>query len=61
MLEGKEEYAIVDGNLDPTPPKPISAFEAASRELLAVFVSPGPQTVCCQVPPAARNSLPFSS
>ena len=46
MLEGKEEYAIIDGNLDPHPTESlISLIKARPVELLAVTVMPGPQTV----------------
>jgi radical SAM superfamily enzyme YgiQ (UPF0313 family) len=46
MLEGREEYAIVDGNLDPHPTESLIALIQKFRvELLAVTVMPGPQTV----------------
>src|SRR5271154_6880737 len=46
MLEGKEEYAIVDGNLDSHPTETLVALLKEHRvELLAVTVMPGPQTV----------------
>ena len=46
MLEGKEEYIIVDGNLDPHPTESLVALLKEHRvELLAVTVMPGPQTV----------------
>jgi anaerobic magnesium-protoporphyrin IX monomethyl ester cyclase len=46
MLQGKEEYAIVDGNLDPNPTETlVSIIQNSSVELLAVTVMPGPQTV----------------
>lgn len=46
VLEGKEEYAIVDGNLDPRPSETLDSL-ASSRgiEILAVSVMPGPQMV----------------
>jgi anaerobic magnesium-protoporphyrin IX monomethyl ester cyclase len=45
VLENREEYAIVDGNLDPRPTETIAAlFEQNPIELLAVTVMPGPQT-----------------
>ena len=45
MLEGREEYAIVDGNLDPNPKKTLVALmREKAVELLAVTVMPGPQT-----------------
>ena len=46
VVEGKEEYAIVDGNLDPHPTESLIALiQERSVELLAVTVMPGPQTV----------------
>jgi radical SAM superfamily enzyme YgiQ (UPF0313 family) len=46
MLEGKEEYAIVDGNLDPHPTESLlTLLKERTVELLAVTVMPGPQTV----------------
>jgi len=46
MLEGREEYAIVDGNLDPHPTESLVALVRQHKvELLAVTVMPGPQTV----------------
>ena len=46
IIEGKEEYAIVDGNLDPDPTKTlVQIIREHSVELLAVTVMPGPQTV----------------
>jgi hypothetical protein len=44
-IEGKEEYAIVDGNIDDDPCKPIEKLmrERPAR-MLAVTVMPGPQT-----------------
>src|ERR1700733_12341112 len=45
VLEGKEEYAIVDGNIDPHPTETIVALlQEHDVELLAVTVMPGPQT-----------------
>jgi radical SAM superfamily enzyme YgiQ (UPF0313 family) len=45
-VEGREEYAIVDGNLDPNPTHTLIALiKAHAVELLAVTVMPGPQTV----------------
>ena len=45
VLEGREEYVIVDGNLDPNPKKTLAALMAEKPvELLAVTVMPGPQT-----------------
>jgi len=46
MLEGREAYAIVDGNIDPDPTGTIlSLIEQNSVQLLAVTVMPGPQMV----------------
>jgi len=46
VLEGREEYAIVDGNLDPHPASALEALAATNWiELLAVSVMPGPQMV----------------
>jgi anaerobic magnesium-protoporphyrin IX monomethyl ester cyclase len=46
VLEGKEEHAIVDGNIDPNPTESLLALiESHQVELLAVTVMPGPQTV----------------
>src|SRR6266567_507152 len=45
VLEGREDYEIVDGNLDPHPTETIAALlQQKSVELLAVTVMPGPQT-----------------
>jgi radical SAM superfamily enzyme YgiQ (UPF0313 family) len=44
VLEGREDYEIVDGNVDPDPLATLSALAAAGRvELLGVSVMPGPQ------------------
>src|SRR5690348_5822106 len=44
VLEGREEYAIVDGNLDPDPVRTLMSLLARNRvDLLAVTVMPGPQ------------------
>jgi len=44
VLEGREEYAIVDGNLDPDPVKTIvGLIDNHNVELLGVTVMPGPQ------------------
>ena len=63
VLEGREEYAIVDGNIDPNPTGTLLALIREKRvELLAVTVMPGPQTVsavesCREVRAAlSRNS-----
>ena len=46
VLEGHEDYGIVDGNLDPHPTQALSAlFREKQVELLAATVMPGPQTV----------------
>lgn len=45
-LEGSDEYAIVDGNLDPNPGPTLDRLAAESNiEMLAVSVMPGPQMV----------------
>jgi radical SAM superfamily enzyme YgiQ (UPF0313 family) len=44
MLEGREEYEIVDGNLDPQPTQTIlSLLREREVELIGVTVMPGPQ------------------
>jgi anaerobic magnesium-protoporphyrin IX monomethyl ester cyclase len=60
VLEGREDFAIVDGNLDPKPTDTlISLTREKPVELLAVSVMPGPQTVgaveSCQ---EIRNRFP---
>ena len=46
MLEGQEEYTIVDGNLDPNPAATLDRIATGNNvELLAVSVMPGPQMV----------------
>jgi radical SAM superfamily enzyme YgiQ (UPF0313 family) len=46
VLEGREEYAIVDGNVDADPVSTISRLiQEQSVELLGVTVMPGPQMV----------------
>jgi anaerobic magnesium-protoporphyrin IX monomethyl ester cyclase len=46
VLEGQEEYEIVDGNLDPDPFASLDQLAHARQpELLAVSVMPGPQMV----------------
>jgi len=46
VLEGKEDYVIVDGNLDPQPMRTIERLMAEHDvDLLAVSVMPGPQMV----------------
>jgi len=45
-LEGKEDYVIIDANLDPDPAASLAAVAASHPiELLAVSVMPGPQMV----------------
>src|SRR5690242_2332937 len=44
VLEGKEEYVIVDGNADPAPGATLDRImREHPAELLAVSVMPGPQ------------------
>jgi len=46
MIEGKEDYRIVDGNADPHPERTLEEIaRQGAIELLAVSVMPGPQTV----------------
>ena len=46
VLEGREDYVIVDGNLDPDPGATMDRLAAENPiELLAVSVMPGPQMV----------------
>jgi anaerobic magnesium-protoporphyrin IX monomethyl ester cyclase len=46
VLEGREEYEIVDGNLDLHPTETIAGLiQKHAVEMLAVSVMPGPQTV----------------
>ena len=46
VVDGREDYAIVDGNLDPHPTETIVSLMRSHRvELLASTVMPGPQTV----------------
>jgi anaerobic magnesium-protoporphyrin IX monomethyl ester cyclase len=46
VLEGKEDYVIVDGNLDPHPERTMERIASEHTvELLAVSVMPGPQMV----------------
>lgn len=45
VMEGREDYAIVDGNLDPRPQETlIDLLQHNNVELLATSVMPGPQT-----------------
>ena len=46
VLQGREDYAIVDGNIDPRPTETLSMLLRENPvELLATTVMPGPQTV----------------
>src|SRR5262252_3632950 len=46
VLETREDFVIVDGNLDPRPTETIShLLQQEQVELLALTVMPGPQTV----------------
>lgn len=46
VLEGREDYAIVDGNADPQPMATIEAImDRGGVDMLAVSVMPGPQMV----------------
>jgi hypothetical protein len=46
VIEGKEHYEIVDGNVDPRPGETLDRLMKQDRaELLAVSVMPGPQMV----------------
>jgi anaerobic magnesium-protoporphyrin IX monomethyl ester cyclase len=46
VLEGREDYTIVDGNLDPHPDRTLDSLTAEHKvEMLAVSVMPGPQMV----------------
>jgi radical SAM superfamily enzyme YgiQ (UPF0313 family) len=60
MLDGREDYAIVDGNLDPNPQGTIVALmHQRPVELLAVSVMPGPQTKSAvETLPAIRARFP---
>jgi radical SAM superfamily enzyme YgiQ (UPF0313 family) len=54
VLEGREEYVIIDGNLDPQPEQTLDRIMAESGvELLAVSVMPGPQMAAAI--PVCRN------
>ncbi len=64
MLEGKEEYAIVDGNLDPHPERTLERIASEHPvELVAVSVMPGPQMVAaiplCRAFRAKHPSIPI--
>jgi anaerobic magnesium-protoporphyrin IX monomethyl ester cyclase len=51
MLEGKEEFVIVDGNVEPDPTTTIlGLIQQHAVELLAVTVMPGPQMVAAIEP-----------
>ena len=46
VLEGREDYTIVDGNIDPRPTQTLASLLRENHvESLAVTVMPGPQTV----------------
>src|SRR6201993_3526008 len=46
LLEGKEDYVIVDGNADPYPELTLERLAATGKvTLLAASVMPGPQMV----------------
>ena len=46
MLERKEEYVIIDGNVDPHPERALDrVMKESGAELLALSVMPGPQMV----------------
>jgi len=65
MLEGREEYAIVDGNLDATAGTTLDQHAARGDvELLAVSVMPGPQMVSaitlCQAFRKKYPSIPIA-
>src|SRR5580658_2271648 len=50
-LEGREEYVIVDGNVDPHPTKTLTELiKKHPVELLGVTVMPGPQMVAAIEP-----------
>jgi radical SAM superfamily enzyme YgiQ (UPF0313 family) len=60
VLEGREDYAIVDGNIDPHPTETLADLIREHQvELVAVTVMPGPQTLsaveCCR---EVRTSFP---
>jgi radical SAM superfamily enzyme YgiQ (UPF0313 family) len=64
MLEGREEYSIVDGNLDPAPDRTIARLIAENQvEMLAVSVMPGPQMVAaisvCRMVREKHPSIPI--
>jgi len=60
MLEGREVYTIVDGNVDPDPTATIlHLIQEQDVELLAVTVMPGPQMVSAIQPcKAVRARFP---
>jgi hypothetical protein len=64
ILEEREEYAIIDGNLDVNPTESLSALKREkSVEVLAVTVMPGPQTVtavaACRQVRARHQHIPI--
>jgi anaerobic magnesium-protoporphyrin IX monomethyl ester cyclase len=60
VIEGREDYAIVDGNLDPHPQETLAALMREKPvELLAVTVMPGPQTKSAvETLPGLREAFP---
>lgn len=65
VLEGREEYAIVDGNVDPNPAATIVDLIDRNRvELLGVTVMPGPQMAsameACREIRALRPKVPIA-
>ena len=61
VLEGKEEYAIVDGNADPQPESTLDRLaQKGGVRLLAVSVMPGPQMVAA-IPLCREFRLKFPS
>ena len=54
MLEGREQYEIVDGNVDPDPTRTILALmEQHKVEMVGVTVMPGPQMAAAIAPSRA--------
>jgi anaerobic magnesium-protoporphyrin IX monomethyl ester cyclase len=67
VLEGREPWTLVDGNVSPDPARDIvgllATVPASERALLAVTVMPGPQlsqaVPVCKVVRAARRDVPI--
>ncbi len=64
VLEGREKYEIVDGNLDPDPDATLARLiETNPVELLGVSVMPGPQMISamksCKAIRARYSSVPI--